>query len=1399
MDLSFMVRIICVVTCCWMIFPLGAVDWYTSYQHTDNGLTAALDFNGSDILRIRDRIVQKNAIGSDVVSIPGWQPESHIPLDGKGRAIQDIANVAERKDFTIVFHGKVIGSGYALLKKGSFGLLFNDEKVSVYLHGGKGDMAFSAGVNDQRFHTWAFTVKGNAAAAYCDGKLVGKRTLPTPVACSKEKLLIGNSGGWKKSSVTGSMGLLRIYSQALSAEDIAAMSIDLGRGNVPPPAASLELQLPMGAQNVFAGDDISYEKKALAWYFNGSSSSIKLPDYPELEKPLANLTAGAWIKPERTMPKSLDEQGHIISAKSSRNSGWAIGTYYKNGLNVSLRTDQGYFTCSAYEVLKPGCWQHVAFVYDGEKIQIFVNGQPVGQSVAAQGKILPYKGRIHVGKAADRDGLFFQGGIDDVRIYRTAIALKSDPDTGKLITVKATNSDPTALAEPLPRLRDMEKQVPIGKVICDFEDLSNWNITTCKNIAEGTLCRSNDDRLWGDYTAKLTLQAGIHFDPARRRVSIAPDVPIEIREEFDYLSMYISAANWTKTVGTKLEIELIDADGKRVNVPMQSAEIPFIYWTGWTVMIKKIPQPVKVPAKLTKLTFYDFGGLKPEVYYLDNLAVHKLAPELPAAGVKIPSWQDIGAPTVSSGARPTLQNAAEPGRVEKQGKSYNFIMGDSKDKIVCNYTPASGSLSDITLSFNGGKPFQPLLNGGFCFVAPDGNLLDANAAGLTAELLDCRQTDGKVITRWSWSYKNQALAQTVIELSANGKTLSIKLSGGNGKVYEVRTGLVAGLTDKAVISPVPYWVVRAKKINDPAILYCNKMVMSAFVDIYYSNASSLIGGHGALADNRYQINGGAVYQAKTDGQRNTVSEVIHLTASSTVAEVLPHIANPRNPTMELTRQGIWATRMWYDKMPLPDYFPRHYKMWEMFHRYGMRNLMIRDHQSLGRQYSPKRRGGYDSNLESILPDIGGDAAAAEYFRKCTDLLGYRMGLYSNYTLLPAIGSCETTFDRMTLNSDGDIRYGATTARMCKYAYMLDIQQRINALLKRKFKLTCTYPDQYTCRAPWAYTDLDARAPEAGKFSPVIRVLAKSLIVERKDFDIPLSEGIMQWVLAGFCDSYSQSGSPDDPVYPEFQLRKIHPLSNDTGCHLSIAFSRNKKEIDRMLTLTFAHGNIGHLFGITGGKPQVKAEAVTLKSYFMPKQIQKYYAGVPVADIKYHLDGRMLSAAELLAADALNNNQLKITYNNGCTVYINANKNKEYALEVKGRKITLPPYGYYLNIPDKCETYSILNNSVRADYSLGDEYCYVNGNGQENDFGAVKCRNAYAILFEDKGKKLEVIPAPFVKAEKITVDLSCLPLKQATAIIGLDENRKEVFRRELPQECKKLELNIDGKVFSYMII
>ena len=316
-------------------------------------------------------------------------------------------------------------------------------------------------------------------------------------------------------------------------------------------------------------------------------------------------------------------------------------------------------------------------------------------------------------------------------------------------------------------------------------------------------------------------------------------------------------------------------------------------------------------------------------------------------------------------------------------------------------------------------------------------------------------------------------------------------------------------------------------------------------------------------------------------------------------------------------------------------------------------------------------------------------------------------------------------------------------------------------------------------------------------SPCKRTLAKMLLIERDELQCVLSEGIMQWILAGYCDSYSQSGSHLDPVFPEFQLRKIHVLSNDCGTHLKILASRDPKVLDKYLAITIANGNIGHLYGVWSGKPTADIKPMTLKSYYMIKQLQALYAGIAPEKILYHHKGKMLSAEEVIAGQLLGHNQLYIKYVNGTEVYVNANEKEPWTISIGKQNIKLPPYGYYAVSKDKKSvTYSIEVDNRRVDFSQGAEYIYADGNGKIYDFGAVKCGQSYALLFENN--ICELIPMPVRKAEKIYLDCNIAQLKGRKSIVALDKQRNELWRKDVKIVDGKLEIAIDGKIFSYKI-
>ncbi len=1354
--------------------PADASNWFARYTHSTAGLVCHYNFDEGEGKSVRDQVVSKGALISNTTFVPGYQPQQLI-FDGKSKfQFADAASAANRQDMTVSCYVKIqSGGGYFVLKKSSWGLAYDNGNVIAYIYTeGKETVTFPAGTVDNDFHLWTLTVKDKLATVYCDGKIVGRRQLKAAVNYSGELINLGHSDGWKPMKIVGEMRNWRIYSEALSPETIAAHSAAFANGKLPPVGVTLDLELPMGAANSFVGDDIGYEKKPHALRFDGKKSFVQLPAYPALKKP-AGLTVGVWIKPENVKPRNMSEQGAIISANAGANAGWTLTTYYNGGISCTLVTDKGKFSSEAFNVLKKGVWQHVGFVWDGNILQVMVNGRPVGQSVNAPGKLKVYTDRPVLGRLADRNSGFFHGDIDELKIYSIGLSFDRDPDTGKVVSKTASNTDVDPRKEPLYHFPGMENAVSTVPVLMDFEDVSEWRIESFKNISDAVFCRSNDDRLWGNYTGKLIVQSGTHFDPERKRAELYPPHELPIEGDFDHVSLWVSAQNWTYASGMKISVTLRDAEGKLHTVPLQSKEHPFVYWSGWGVFVKKLPENIAKPAKLVKLSFYEFNGSKPEVYYLDNLSFFK-KPAPIRENIQLPAYSDMKLGHLPGSTVPAAAGTVQTS-LEKQGENFVFNVSGT-DKIQYIYRPVSGTLSDLRVSFNGAESFAPARNGGFAFVTPDGKMLEPGSSALRAELKSCRMVGKKLFTCWQWSYQGKSLAETTLALEVINQSLAIEFAGGNGKVYAVKTGAVQGIKDYK-LNTIPYWVMRPNRGKDPMVLTCDDFFVSCFADIYSSGASDMLGSSGRQADNSAVINGGTLYNMKTDGQRNEVKDLIFINVGSSLNNVLPHLANKPNPTMNITRNGIWVTRMWYDVMPMYDYFDRAYGLLKLYHRYGMRNLFVRDHQTLYRQYSPKRRGGFEGCVDSIHADLGGDKAAAEYFRKAHADFGYRLGLYSNFTLIPPTMPKIFDYNVITLDDEGNPRYGSGETLMYKLHYMLALQRQVNDVLKSKFDLTLSYPDQYTCRAPWDFTDYDADMPEAGKLDPAIRVLAKCSLVERDDFSITLSEGVTQWMFAGIIDSYAQPGSAADPVFPEFQLRQIHMLNNDCGTHLSLLFNGDPAGVDRALAQQLANGTIGHLYGRVGGAPVKKIEFEKLKSYYISKELQKYYAGIAVEKLLYHADGKLLTGEDVLHQGLVGHNQIYIKYANGLQVWSNANGKESWQINANGKDILLPAYGYYAVLPGVIEVGSVMENGRRVDFSLGGDHIYGNGNGALRNWGLFEAENAYAAIRENNA--VELIVVPFKKAEKVTVDLDQPYLKGKKRVTALDEAGNALWQKELP--------------------
>lgn len=75
------------------------------------------------------------------------------------------------------------------------------------------------------------------------------------------------------------------------------------------------------------------------------------------------------------------------------------------------------------EEIKLGCWNYAAYVFDGSNQKMFLNGKLVAEQTIPNPEICN-GAPIRIGAWWQGDPLFFQGGIDEVRIYNRALGIE---------------------------------------------------------------------------------------------------------------------------------------------------------------------------------------------------------------------------------------------------------------------------------------------------------------------------------------------------------------------------------------------------------------------------------------------------------------------------------------------------------------------------------------------------------------------------------------------------------------------------------------------------------------------------------------------------------------------------------------------------------------------------------------------------------------------------------------------------------------------------------------------------------------------------------------------------------------------------------------------------------------
>jgi glucose/arabinose dehydrogenase/PKD repeat protein len=162
-------------------------------------------------------------------------------------------------------------------------------------------------------------------------------------------------------------------------------------------------------------------KYGKALTFNGTSARVTVNDSASLDL-TSSMTLEAWVLPTasggwRDVIYKGQNDIYYLESSSSLGSPGIGGTFTPSPL-------------LGPSVLPLGTWAHVAATYDGTTLRLFVNGAEVA-SRPQTGSIATSTGALTIG-SDPLYGQFFQGTIDEVRIWRVArtqAQIQSDMNT----------------------------------------------------------------------------------------------------------------------------------------------------------------------------------------------------------------------------------------------------------------------------------------------------------------------------------------------------------------------------------------------------------------------------------------------------------------------------------------------------------------------------------------------------------------------------------------------------------------------------------------------------------------------------------------------------------------------------------------------------------------------------------------------------------------------------------------------------------------------------------------------------------------------------------------------------------------------------------------------------------
>ncbi|HXH12479.1 MAG TPA: LamG-like jellyroll fold domain-containing protein [Alphaproteobacteria bacterium] len=355
------------------------------------------------------------------------------------------------------------------------------------------------------------------------------------------------SGGGLSNTVTKKGYITVSQAPASSSGLVAAYSFDEGTGTKVNDASG------KGNHGTISGATwTSSGRFGKALVFDGVNDLVTVNDAPSLDL-TTGMTLEAWVYPTATTywrTVVLKERpGHLtyaLYASSSTNQP-LVQTVLTNSSNVKL---------PGPSTLPTNTWTHLAATYNGSVLQLYVNGaQLASRSVA--GTVVTSSNPLRIGGNSVW-GEYFQGRIDEVRIYNRALSaseIQADMQKG----ISATTSGALMVQNPRAPLKLGDLLSALGK-----------STPSLGSTRQQTASGSTTSRLSTTTTASSGLLTSDHIeigevmvDHQWKRVDLSKPFtdPIVVAKTLSYREATPAVVSIRQTDATGFEIRLQPWDG----------------------------------------------------------------------------------------------------------------------------------------------------------------------------------------------------------------------------------------------------------------------------------------------------------------------------------------------------------------------------------------------------------------------------------------------------------------------------------------------------------------------------------------------------------------------------------------------------------------------------------------------------------------------------------------------------------------------------------------------------------------------------------------------------------------------------------------------------------------------